>query len=110
VDAANRGYKNSVFLLLFGRDPALIRELCGALEGVELPPDTPVVINTLEGVLYMAMLNGLSFILADRLVWPFQRAEWPGVLPLPKLPKFSGGKNIRLHSQQHHQRSTSCET
>jgi hypothetical protein len=36
--------KNSVFSVLFS-DPAALRELYGALEGVTLPPDVPVSIN-----------------------------------------------------------------
>ena len=48
----NTGYKNSVFSLLFN-NPEAIRELYSAIEGVSLPPDTPIDINTLSGVLYM---------------------------------------------------------
>jgi hypothetical protein len=44
---ANRAYKNSVFSLLFS-EPEALRELYGALEGVTLPPDTPVTINGSE--------------------------------------------------------------
>ena len=36
----NNKYKNSVFTLLFS-DPALLRELYCALEGICLPPDVP---------------------------------------------------------------------
>ena len=41
---ANREYKSSVFSFLFGEENTL-RELYEALEGVKLPPDTPVTIN-----------------------------------------------------------------
>jgi hypothetical protein len=47
----NRGYKDSVFSWLFG-EPETLRELYGAIEGVSLPPDIPITINTLEGVLF----------------------------------------------------------
>ena len=58
----NAGYKNSVFSLLFS-NPEAIRELYGAIEGVVLPPDTSIDINTLSDVLYMNQINDLSFII-----------------------------------------------
>jgi len=54
---SNRKFKDSVFTALFN-DPDLLRELYCALEGVSLPPDTPVSINTLENVLFMDLYNG----------------------------------------------------
>jgi hypothetical protein len=63
----NRTYKDSVFSLLFS-DPVTLRELYCALEGVTLPPDVPVTINTLEGVLFMERVNDISFAVADKLV------------------------------------------
>jgi len=63
----NAKYKNSVFSLLFS-DPEVIRELYGAIEGVSLPPDTSIDINTLSGVLYMEQINDLSFIIGNLLV------------------------------------------
>jgi hypothetical protein len=63
----NREYKASVFSLLFG-DPATLRELYNALEGVSLPVDEPITINTLEGALYMDRLNDLSFTVGKKLV------------------------------------------
>jgi hypothetical protein len=65
--AANREYKNSVFSLLFGNEKAA-KELYEAIEGVKLPPGTPVEINTLEGVLYMTLLNDVSFEVGGKLV------------------------------------------
>ena len=56
----NAKYKNSVFSLLFS-NPEALRELYGAIEGVDLPPDTSIDINTLSGVLYMDQINDLSF-------------------------------------------------
>jgi hypothetical protein len=63
----NREYKASVFSLLFS-DPEILRELYSALEGVSLDPCVPIVINTLEGALYMKRLNDLSFTVGEKLV------------------------------------------
>jgi hypothetical protein len=63
----NRQYKDSVFSFLFS-DPAALRELYGAIEGITLPPDIPVTINTLEGVLYKTLLNDISFEVGKKLV------------------------------------------
>jgi hypothetical protein len=64
---SNRQYKDSVFSFLFS-DPAALRELYGAITGIELAQDTPVTINTLEGVLYKTLKNDISFELAKKLV------------------------------------------
>jgi hypothetical protein len=63
----NARYKDSVFSFLFS-DPDTLRELYGAVAGVELPPDIPVIINTLEGVLYRNLLNDISFEIDRKLV------------------------------------------
>ena len=63
----NRMFKDSVFTRLFS-DPDLLRELYCALEGVSLPPDTPVFINTLENVLYMDFYNDISFEIGGKLI------------------------------------------
>jgi hypothetical protein len=64
---ANREYKSSVFSLLFS-EPDILRELYGALKGVTLSPDIPVVVNTLEGVLFRNMLNDVSFEIDNKEV------------------------------------------
>ncbi|MDR0586639.1 MAG: Rpn family recombination-promoting nuclease/putative transposase, partial [Treponema sp.] len=64
---SNRQYKDSVFSFLFS-DPAALRELYGAITGIELTPDTPVTINTLEGVLYKNLRNDISFEVDKKLV------------------------------------------
>jgi len=64
---ANIKYKDSVFSFLFS-DPDLLRELYCALEGVSLPDDVPVVINTLRGVLFMGRINDISFEIGGKLV------------------------------------------
>ena len=63
----NRRFKDSVFTTLFN-DPDLLRELYCALEGVTLPPDTPVSINTLKNVLYMDKYNDISFEIGGKMV------------------------------------------
>jgi predicted transposase YdaD len=63
----NAKYKDSVFSFLFS-DPATLRELYGALEGVVLPPDVPIAINTLQDVLFMERVNDISFTVGGKLV------------------------------------------
>ena len=63
----NVKHKNSVFTLLFS-NPDVLRELYSAIEGVDLPPDIPIDINTLSNVLYMGKLNDISFTIDNRLV------------------------------------------
>jgi hypothetical protein len=53
---ANTRYKASVFSLLFG-NAETVRELYGAITGVQIPPDEPITINTLEDVLFMEQIN-----------------------------------------------------
>ena len=48
--------------------PDLLRELYCALEGVTLPQDAPVSINTLENVLFMEFNNDISFEIDGKLV------------------------------------------
>jgi hypothetical protein len=64
---ANTKYKNSVFSLLFS-DPALLKELYCALEGVTLPRDIPVTINTLQDILFMDRVNDISFEIGGKLI------------------------------------------
>ena len=63
----NTKYKDSVFSFLFS-DPDVLRELYCALEGVSLPQDVPVTINTLQDVLYMDRVNDISFEIGGKLV------------------------------------------
>jgi hypothetical protein len=64
---ANIKYKDSVFSFLFS-NPDTLRELYGAIAGIDLPPTVPVTINTLEGVLYRNLLNDISFEIDRKLV------------------------------------------
>jgi predicted transposase/invertase (TIGR01784 family) len=45
-----------------------LRELYCAIKGVTLPPDTPIEINTLSDIFYMAQVNDISFTIDNRLV------------------------------------------
>jgi hypothetical protein len=55
----NRNHKNSVFSALFS-NPDVLRELYSAIEGITLPPDIPVDINTLSNVLFMKQMTNLA--------------------------------------------------
>jgi len=64
---ANTKYKDSMFSYLFS-NPDTLRELYCALEGITLPADVPVNINTLRDVLFMDMVNDISFEIGGKLV------------------------------------------
>ena len=63
----NTKYKDSVFSFLFS-EPDKLRELYCALEGITLPQDIPVKINTLSDVLFMERINDISFEIGGKLV------------------------------------------
>ena len=63
----NTKYKDSMFSLLFS-DPDTLRELYCALEGITLPAEVPVTINTLQDVLFMDRVNDISFEIGGKLV------------------------------------------
>jgi predicted transposase YdaD len=63
----NTKYKDSLFSFLFS-NPDVLRELYCALEGVTLPPDVPVTINTLRDVIFMDKINDISFEIGGKLV------------------------------------------
>ena len=65
--SANKNYKDSVFTTLFN-NPDLLRELYSALEGITLPQDVPVSINTLKNALIMDRYNDISFEIGGKLV------------------------------------------
>jgi predicted transposase/invertase (TIGR01784 family) len=64
---ANVKYKASVFSSVFS-DPDILRELYGALEGITLPPDIEVTINTLQDVLFKDRINDISFTIGGKLI------------------------------------------
>jgi len=63
----NRKHKDSVFSALFGT-PEVLRELYSAIEGIDIPPDAVVDINTLSDALFMKHINDLSFTINNRIV------------------------------------------
>jgi hypothetical protein len=63
----NRKHKASMFSSLFG-NPDKLRELYSAIKGIPIPPDIPIDINTLSGVLYKDKENDLSFLIDNCLV------------------------------------------
>jgi len=63
----NRKHKDSVFSALFST-PEVLRELYSAIEGIDVPKDAIVDINTLSDVLYMCQINDISFTIDDRIV------------------------------------------
>jgi predicted transposase/invertase (TIGR01784 family) len=63
----NIKFKSSIFTSLFS-DPDLLRELYCAIEGVSLPKELPVSINTLENVLHMDLYNDISFEIGGKLI------------------------------------------
>jgi hypothetical protein len=63
----NREHKNSVFSTLFG-NPETLRELYSAIEGIDIPQDAIININTLTEVLFMKQINDVSFTIDDRIV------------------------------------------
>jgi predicted transposase/invertase (TIGR01784 family) len=65
--ATNVKFKSTVFSTLFS-NPDVLRELYCALKGVTLPADIPVTVNTLENVLFMDMMNDVSFEIGGKLV------------------------------------------
>ena len=67
MENVNRNHKNSVFSSLFS-NPDVLRELYSAIEGIPIPPDIPIDINTLTDVLYKGQINDVSFLIDNRLV------------------------------------------
>jgi predicted transposase/invertase (TIGR01784 family) len=67
MNSANKKHKDSLFTFLFSK-PDILRELYSAIEGVALPPDIPIDINTLSGVLFRKQINDISFLIDDRLI------------------------------------------
>jgi predicted transposase YdaD len=67
MENVNRNHKNSVFSSLFS-DPDVLRELYSAIEGIPIPPDIPIDINTLTDILYKGQINDISFLIDNRLV------------------------------------------
>jgi len=67
MENVNRNHKNSVFSSLFST-PDVLRELYSAIEGIPIPQDIPIDINTLTDVLYKGHINDVSFLIDNRFV------------------------------------------
>jgi hypothetical protein len=67
MENVNRNHKNSVFSSLFST-PDVLRELYSAIEGIPIPPDIPIDINTLTNAIYKGQINDVSFLIDNRLV------------------------------------------
>ena len=63
----NKKHKDSVFSALFN-NPEALRKLYSAIEGITIPPDMHIDINTLTDVLIRGKINDLSFTIDNRLV------------------------------------------
>ena len=63
----NKKHKSSVFSTLFS-DPEILREVYSAIEGIDIPPDAIIDINTLSDAIYMRQINDISFSIDNRLV------------------------------------------
>ncbi|MCL2806156.1 MAG: Rpn family recombination-promoting nuclease/putative transposase, partial [Treponema sp.] len=63
----NKKHKDSVFSTLFN-NPEALRELYSAIEGIHIPQDMQIDINTLSDVLIRGQINDLSFTIDNRLV------------------------------------------
>jgi len=67
MENVNEKHKDTVFTFLFS-NPDLLRELYSAIEGITLPPDVPIDINTLSDVLFRTQRNDISFLINNRLI------------------------------------------
>jgi hypothetical protein len=67
MENVNEKHKDTVFTFLFS-NPTLLRELYSAIEGITLPPDVPININTLSDVLFRKQRNDISFLIDNRLI------------------------------------------
>ena len=63
----NKKHKNSVFSTLFGNAETL-RELYSAIEGIDVPQDAAIGINTLTNILYMRQINDVSFTIDNKII------------------------------------------
>lgn len=83
-----RNYKNGLFLMIFGNKPALLR-LYNAVRGSNYTNPDDLIINTIEGVLYLGMKNDISFIINNELNLYEAQASWNPNMPLRGLFYFS---------------------
>jgi len=67
MQTANRTYKDKLFIDYFSDTERLI-DAYNALTGSNYPPDTEIVITTLDNVLYRSQNNDVAFIIEGRIV------------------------------------------
>jgi hypothetical protein len=85
----NREYKNSLFTALFDNEDKA-RELYAALKGIVCDPTLPVIITTLRDIIYMNMVNDLSFIVGGVMVFIIEhQSSLNHNMPLRLLMYFS---------------------
>ena len=83
-----RNYKNGLFLMIFRDKPALLR-LYNAVRGSNHTNPDDLIINTIEGVLYLGMKNDVSFIINNELNLYEAQSTWNPNMPLRGLFYFS---------------------
>jgi hypothetical protein len=77
-----RNIKDSLFVALFNNEEAA-RELFNAISDAHYGPETPVIITTLDDVLYRGIKNDLSFTVGDVYMALFeQQSSFSRNLPL----------------------------
>ena len=83
-----RNYKDGLFLMIFRNKPALLR-LYNALNHSSYTNPDDLIINTIEGVLYLGMKNDVSFIFNNELNLYEAQSSWNPNMPLRGLFYFS---------------------
>lgn len=83
-----RNYKNGLFLMIFGNKKALL-SLYNAVRGSKYTNPDDLIINTIEGVLYLGMKNDVSFIINNELNLYEAQSSWNPNMPLRGLFYFS---------------------
>lgn len=83
-----RNYKNGLFMMIFGNKPALLR-LYNSINGSNYTNPDDLIINTIEGVLYLGMKNDASFIINNELNLYEAQSTWNPNMPLRGLLYFS---------------------
>jgi len=101
---ANKKHKDSVFSTLFN-NPDVLRELYSAVEGIPVPPDMPIDINTLTNVLLKGKINDVSFTIDNRLVVLIEhQSSISENLPLRLLEYIGKVYGKIIPSEKHFQR------
>ena len=83
-----RNYKNGLFLMIFGNKQALLR-LYNTMRGSNYTNPDDLIINTIEGVLYLGMKNDISFIINNELNLYEAQSTWNPNMPLRGLFYFA---------------------